>query len=597
MKRKTIASTPELSIKSMTITQIYSLYRTKKLKVNRRYQRKLCWTIEEKRNFIDTISSGFPVPLFLFAVDEDGNYEIIDGMQRLDAICTLIDQKYSLKDGYFNLRTMPDTLDLLESGELNQKSKVLSPSVCKDIANYILPVSVFSLSDDNVEEVFKRINSTGRHLSKQELRQVGINSDFSNIVRELSQSIRGDYSDDILNLTEMSKISLSNHKLEYSININETFWIKNRIFPDFGLRQSRDEEVIALIIVNMLSDTEKYNFYSNILDKYYGYKRNPLDNEIPKEVNKVQTLIDRNGKTVVINQFDAVFSCIQEVIVHTKKNFRELLNIDKNISDIGMQFQMVFLTIYRLMFLEGKNEYDIVSLSKNLGSLEHLFKTKTTRTEINSVFKAIYGNIETSFSVSDKEDPAHENWTRHVVNIINKSRTEQSLYDFKLGLLNLYDKKYSPQVLEKIMQTLTAINNTGINKTGYVIMGIADEIKDAERCKEMFGVDYILENEFPIVGIDHEYKELNQSVDVYTKNVKEYIRVSESIDDDFKAHLIDNMKTPLLYGKQLILFKTNYNKPVLYKKEYFERNHTDIRKLNIEEYDRLFNKFYNTKGR
>ena len=307
MKRKTIASTPELSIKSMTITQIYSLYRAKKLKVNRRYQRKLCWTIEEKRNFIDTISSGFPVPLFLFAVDEDGNYEIIDGMQRLDAICTLIDQKYSLKDGFFNLRTMPDTLDLLESGELNQKLKVLSPSVCKNIANYILPVSVFSLSDDNVEEVFKRINSTGRHLSKQELRQVGINSDFSNIVRELSQSIRGDYSDDILNLTEMSKISLSNHKLEYSININETFWIKNRIFPDFGLRQSRDEEVIALIIVNMLSDIEKYNFYSNTLDKYYGYKRNPLDNEIPKEVNKIQTLIDRNGKKVVINQFDQYF--------------------------------------------------------------------------------------------------------------------------------------------------------------------------------------------------------------------------------------------------------------------------------------------------
>jgi hypothetical protein len=142
MTRKTIVSTPELSIKSMTITQIYSLYRTKKLKVNRRYQRKLCWTIEEKRNFIDTISSGFPVPLFLFAVDEDGNYEIIDGMQRLDAICTLIDQKYSLKDGFFNLRTMPDTLDLLESGELNQESRVLSPSVCKDIANYILPVSV-----------------------------------------------------------------------------------------------------------------------------------------------------------------------------------------------------------------------------------------------------------------------------------------------------------------------------------------------------------------------------------------------------------------------------------------------------------------------
>ena len=42
----------ELSIKSMTISQIFTLYNDNKLVVNRRYQRKLCWSIEEKRNFI-----------------------------------------------------------------------------------------------------------------------------------------------------------------------------------------------------------------------------------------------------------------------------------------------------------------------------------------------------------------------------------------------------------------------------------------------------------------------------------------------------------------------------------------------------------------
>lgn len=60
----------ELSIKAMTISQIYSLYCSDKLIVNRRYQRKLCWTIEEKRNFLDTIERGFPVPMFLLATNE-----------------------------------------------------------------------------------------------------------------------------------------------------------------------------------------------------------------------------------------------------------------------------------------------------------------------------------------------------------------------------------------------------------------------------------------------------------------------------------------------------------------------------------------------
>lgn len=69
----------ELSIKAMTISQIYSLYANNKLVVNRKYQRKLCWTIEEKRNFLDTIERGLPVPMFLFAATDDGQYEINPG--------------------------------------------------------------------------------------------------------------------------------------------------------------------------------------------------------------------------------------------------------------------------------------------------------------------------------------------------------------------------------------------------------------------------------------------------------------------------------------------------------------------------------------
>ena len=45
----------DLSIKSMTVSQIYDLFLNGRLIVNRKYQRKLCWSIEEKRNFMDTI--------------------------------------------------------------------------------------------------------------------------------------------------------------------------------------------------------------------------------------------------------------------------------------------------------------------------------------------------------------------------------------------------------------------------------------------------------------------------------------------------------------------------------------------------------------
>ena len=220
----------DLSIKPMTVSQIYDLFSSGRLIVNRKYQRKLCWSIEEKRNFMDTIMKGLPVPMLLLASTESGNYEIIDGMQRLDAICTYVSQKYNLKDGYFNLESMPDTIEQKRVGSITQRAPILDSAKCKEIANYPLPVSIFPASnDDDVEEIFKRINSTGKHLSPQELRQVGVSTKFASLVRRLSSEIRGDVSEDILLLKNMTNISLSNYRLNYSISISDIFWVKNDI--------------------------------------------------------------------------------------------------------------------------------------------------------------------------------------------------------------------------------------------------------------------------------------------------------------------------------------------------------------------------------
>lgn len=585
----------ELSIKPMTISQIFNLYMSKKLVVNRQYQRKLCWTIEEKRNFIDTISHGYPVPLFLFAIDSEGNYEIIDGMQRLDAICSFIEQKYELKDGYFNLKTMPDTIALLDKGTLKQKEAgvpgILDAEICRNIANYPLPVSMFSLENDEIEEVFKRINSTGRHLSNQELRQVGVNTSFAKLVRILSQRIRGDDSEPVLKLNDMSKISLSNHRLPYSITISNTFWIRNNIFQSFDLRQSRDEEVIAMILVNMLSDSQKFLFNSNILNKYYGYNKNPLAEDIPEEINRIQVSIDRFGEEKILQEFERALSCIDEMIEVSKKNFREIIGASKGLSDIGIQFEMVFLTIYRLIIREKKNKYNAYGLYKSLSSASQI-SSRIPKNQMVSTYKSIYGIIESNFEKDDSLDPAVDDWTRQTVNIINKSRTEQVLYDFKVGLFDIESKKFNDNTFNKILKTLTAINNVGPNKKGYVIVGIADSVEDAKKYTETFKLDsFMLEGDFPVVGIDHEAELSGYSVDIYTKNIKEKIKNSKYLEEDYKKHLLENMRTPLLYDRQLIVFETNFNDPIQYNNSYYERRFTDVEEVPSNEIRGLFAKF------
>jgi hypothetical protein len=53
--------------RGMTVTEAYRDYRSGNLLVNRKYQRKLVWTLEEKEKLIGSIIKGYPIPLFLFA--------------------------------------------------------------------------------------------------------------------------------------------------------------------------------------------------------------------------------------------------------------------------------------------------------------------------------------------------------------------------------------------------------------------------------------------------------------------------------------------------------------------------------------------------
>lgn len=584
----------ELSIKAMTITQIYSLYVNDKLVVNRKYQRKLCWSIEEKRNFLDTIEKGLPVPMFLFAAIENGQYEIIDGMQRLDAICSFISQKYRLKEGCFNLESMPDTLEQKRNRELKQKNPAISTQVCKEIANYPLPVSIFpAATDGDIEEIFKRINSTGKHLALQELRQVGVDTQFARIVRTLSSEMRGDLSDDILLLKNMSNVSLSNYRLPYSIYIDDIFWVKNGIINGSEIRQSRDEEAIAYMVSNMILPKEyQIPFNAQALNKLYGYSPNPLNDDVPFEMTQINNIIDRMGEEKVLTQFRIVMSCIEEMLNASRKTFRQMTQTPRTVSDLIAPFYVVFMAIYKLVIVEKRNLVNYIMLANNLdGHCSKIMEGASINRD--STVNAIYGLIQSAFSEGENEDPALDDWSRELVNILNKSRTEQVLYDFKIGFVPLNQAQISTDVIDQVLKTLTAINNIGPNRTGYVIVGVADKEADAAKYKSKYGTDYTMINELPLCGIEHDIIAISQDLDQYTHSIKEYIRKNTLISENYKMHILTQMKTPLVYGKHTFVFKTCFTEPVTFDNDYYLREFTDVNKLTVGQIPALFKNYYN----
>lgn len=239
----------ELASQPTSIQSIYAWYSEDKLYVNRRYQRKLVWTLEEKQKLIESILKKYPIPAILIAERKDspGMYEIIDGLQRLHAILSFIETSYQTLDGkLFDLQYFPTAKSRADEGifESKKADNYLSQKEISTILDYTLALSVMrNATDAEVNDVFDRINTYGHRLSDQERRQAGVQNDFSNMVRNIACTVRGDASAEILLLRIMPSISidLPMTKHGYQVKADEVFWVDQGILQSTDLRDSMDE--------------------------------------------------------------------------------------------------------------------------------------------------------------------------------------------------------------------------------------------------------------------------------------------------------------------------------------------------------------------
>ncbi len=120
-----------------------------KLDIRPAYQREFVYNEKERNAVLDTLQKDFPLNVLYWAVREDGNYEVIDGQQRIISICQYIKDDFSIDGiGFYNLP--------------NDKQD--------QILDYTLMVYFCSGADSEKLAWFETINIAGKVLTKQELR-------------------------------------------------------------------------------------------------------------------------------------------------------------------------------------------------------------------------------------------------------------------------------------------------------------------------------------------------------------------------------------------------------------------------------------------
>lgn len=177
----------------MSFGEIINMYRDKEIIISPEYQRAFRWDEQRQSDFIESILLGIPFPSIFVATNPDGKWELIDGLQRVSTVLSFFNE---LKDEEGNpypknglklvegsmLKGLKDiTIDTLP---LEYKLQI-KRTPCR--VEIILKESEFKMR----YELFKRLNTGGEGLSRQEIRNCifrGLDSRYSEFIAELSKN-------------------------------------------------------------------------------------------------------------------------------------------------------------------------------------------------------------------------------------------------------------------------------------------------------------------------------------------------------------------------------------------------------------------------
>lgn len=177
----------------MSFGEIINMYRDKEIIISPEYQRAFRWDEQRQSDFIESILLGIPFPSIFVATNPDGKWELIDGLQRVSTVLSFFNE---LKDVEGNpypknglklvegsmLKGLQDiTIDTLP---LEYKLQI-KRTPCR--VEIILKESEFKMR----YELFKRLNTGGEGLSRQEIRNCifrGLDSRYSEFIAKLSKN-------------------------------------------------------------------------------------------------------------------------------------------------------------------------------------------------------------------------------------------------------------------------------------------------------------------------------------------------------------------------------------------------------------------------
>jgi len=184
---------------SMSVGEVLNLYKDGELDIHPEFQRVFRWIPQQKSRLIESLLLGIPLPPIYVAVNENGVWEVIDGVQRLSTIFEFMGELSGPKSETDDA-VVPKPAFVLEATKHLPSLKdatyaVLDQTLKLEFKRTRLDVKILERERGEAStgkfDLFERLNTYGSSLSPQEIRNcilVSLNAHMYRALKLLAEN-------------------------------------------------------------------------------------------------------------------------------------------------------------------------------------------------------------------------------------------------------------------------------------------------------------------------------------------------------------------------------------------------------------------------
>lgn len=287
-------------------------------------QRNYVWKLDEASRLIDSILLGLPIPS-IFLAKKNEQQLIIDGYQRIKTVYDYVKGIFSQNNKIFKLSNSI----IINERWRGKTFSELSDDEQRRIKNTTIHAIIFEQkkpnNDTGMFQIFERINTSGKTLSPQEIRNCVYHGHFNDLLVELNKN--KDWRE-LLSCTEdIRMLDMENILRFFAItDIEHTeFYNKNQIILKKFLNEymSQNSNIDDSKYESLKSSFENMMHFINISLGNIAFNNLSFKNKNNEEVTYSETYVPKFHPTI-FEAISAAFLYASRYIDFSKYNFSDL---------------------------------------------------------------------------------------------------------------------------------------------------------------------------------------------------------------------------------------------------------------------------------